>query len=707
MQKNVSLSLFTHLSDIETMKNTSIYKAFEDELPIIRYLFSIDEFQNIENFSKNKEFNNFKSEFFNYLQKKENSDNFSFCWILDFLQYFFDHRRKLSILFPPLLSMFLTVYKSQWDEIKDYSNNSLLRLNSYINEYTKIAEINGDINSIDFREHFYDLYSRKALERYNSSVESQKYVNLVTILYNDDVDQLISFFLQYPSITINQKIPWTFVPRITYVQDVFVSILNICCMFGSVNCFKYSLMNESMIDDCTAKYSIIGGNNEIIQTLNQKALSFDYCYQISVMNHRYSITDWLYTNFDCEDIPTIDLMISYSYEAFLFSYHNDLLNGIDRISDDQVLYLSACKSMYFPIILYILSNTSNIYQYDTSQLLYTACIKESFQIIKYLIDKGIDKQQKYDNGDTLLHIAVQQKSLSMIKFLIDNGFDKEALNDKLETPIFRFCFRKTKSLDILDFLITKGCNLKHKDKFDMTILHYACEKLDLAHVKLIISAGCDKEIEDKHGNTALFNAIESNSEEIVQFLIDSGCNTKAQNKKGYTPIFVAIDMYSSKMLSFLITHGCNTEIINKYGKTPLHYAIFKNKLEFVKCLITNNCDKEAKDDNGLTPLQYACSIGMISIVKYLITIGCNMEAKDANDKTPLHFAIEKGHLYIVTYLISQNCNKESKDKNGKTPLHYAYLYYNKSIIEFLLEQNCDTKSKDNEGKTPIQNYRMD
>ena len=54
-----------------------------------------------------------------------------------------------------------------------------------------------------------------------------------------------------------------------------ISLIDFCCLYGSLKCFKYLLLNKCEITEKTLKYSIAGGNQEIIVILQQYEHSFE------------------------------------------------------------------------------------------------------------------------------------------------------------------------------------------------------------------------------------------------------------------------------------------------------------------------------------------------------------------------------------------------------------------------------------------------
>ena len=62
------------------------------------------------------------------------------------------------------------------------------------------------------------------------------------------------------------------------------------------------MLNKCEITDKTLKYSITGGNQEIINILKEKEHSFEECLEKSFKYHRYELTTWLDENHKCKPV---------------------------------------------------------------------------------------------------------------------------------------------------------------------------------------------------------------------------------------------------------------------------------------------------------------------------------------------------------------------------------------------------------------------
>ena len=61
--------------------------------------------------------------------------------------------------------------------------------------------------------------------------------------------------------------------------------VEVAAMFGSVECFKYFMMNGDVIDEDTCKFAVARGNIEIIHLCKQIGFVFEDCISISSKYH--------------------------------------------------------------------------------------------------------------------------------------------------------------------------------------------------------------------------------------------------------------------------------------------------------------------------------------------------------------------------------------------------------------------------------------
>jgi ankyrin repeat protein len=134
-------------------------------------------------------------------------------------------------------------------------------------------------------------------------------------------------------------------------------------------------------------------------------------------------------------------------------------------------------------------------------------------------------------------------------------------------------------------------------------------------IEVMIKSGLvDVKAKDEWGMTPLHWASGNNHIEIAKLLIERGADLEAENKWGQTPLHVASRYNHIKMTKLFLDAGADLEAKNKRGQTPLHLASSMNSIEIAKLLIERGADVKAKDDDGETPLHWAQSDKMRALL---------------------------------------------------------------------------------------------
>lgn len=123
---------------------------------------------------------------------------------------------------------------------------------------------------------------------------------ITTSVQNDDIEKLANIVL------------CTYHSENTTLDP---NLLQIAALNGSVKCFRLLLINNVELAENTCAMAIAGGNFEIISLLENTIKQSDFLnrnsFQISIIYHRYEITQWLmkvYWHKPCIDDMKIALM---------------------------------------------------------------------------------------------------------------------------------------------------------------------------------------------------------------------------------------------------------------------------------------------------------------------------------------------------------------------------------------------------------------
>ena len=238
-----------------------------------------------------------KEIFASFIKSSKNDSKF-FIKLLDYYSKCRPHHQNFS---KELVECVYFCFPEQITEIKQY-----------IKEYPDILKF------IMFPEEFP-----------TNEIEEQQN-EMFLLLQKDDIDGFISFISNNPTIDITKEQELEDDGYYFYLfYSYSISLIDFCCFFCSLKCFKYLLLNKCEITFQTLERAIAGGNQEIIAVIQQNGHGeFEYFLEASVHYHRYELTSWLNENYECI-LVSLPLCIWYHniHAFFYFLEHGQSLGN--------------------------------------------------------------------------------------------------------------------------------------------------------------------------------------------------------------------------------------------------------------------------------------------------------------------------------------------------------------------------------------------
>lgn len=250
---------------------------------------------------------------------------------------------------------------------------------------------------------------------------------------------------------------------------------------------------------------------------------------------------------------------------------------------------------------------------------------------------GVDINYKNDNRSTYLHIASDNGNLDIVKFLISKGCNMYEVDNNgitaLDTAVIY------NNLNIVEFFISLGIPVEDSEEHSESALHMACAQGNLEMIKLLLKNGADINKLDENLNTVLHHAATNPDNcEVIQFLIDRGVDVDAQNNKNVTPLFGAMFYKSLENVKCLLENGANINNEDLDGNKVVHIAVLSGSVDILKILIKNNVDISLKNNRGFSPLYYAIKKRNIKMVKHLIKNGASTNNIDNRGTSAVQLA---------------------------------------------------------------------
>ncbi len=185
---------------------------------------------------------------------------------------------------------------------------------------------------------------------------------------------------------------------------------------------------------------------------------------------------------------------------------------------------------YLDLVKIYVENGSNINNIDEFgwPLLFHALMDDNIEIVKYLIEKGINVKVKDKQGmNALIFHSFNGYNTRIVDVLLENGIDINAESDSgvnalIESVLPPLKFKKNKfkkKYAYITHLIQKGIDVNHQDKLGNTALHYAVlREKPVELIALLLKHGSQKDIRNNEGKTPLDIAIEKGNSRIIMML---------------------------------------------------------------------------------------------------------------------------------------------------------------------------------------------
>lgn len=169
---------------------------------------------------------------------------------------------------------------------------------------------------------------------------------------------------------------------------------------------------------------------------------------------------------------------------------------------------------------------------------------------------AIDKER-----EGLLSDAIQNDDFSTVKELIEQGLD---INDKYSNgdTILHRCFAMRK-YQLAQHLILLGANLFAQDQCKRTPLHISTRSgfYEGCHLYTLITKNLDSQ--DHNGRTALMHAIKFKQKLLIKMLMGKGSNTDLQDSNGFSALMWAVKFLDPQELKDIMAEVDDQELTEK------------------------------------------------------------------------------------------------------------------------------------------------
>ena len=324
-------------------------------------------------------------------------------------------------------------------------------------------------------------------------------------------------------------------------------------------------------------------------------------------------------------------------------------------------------------------------------IMHCAASTGNLTLAKSLLDLGADVNIKDDVSNTPLFSAAGSiryvkrnnevtNNLELVKLLLERGADINA-GGVAGPPLIAAI--QANSLEVFDYLLQKGANVKVKNKEDMTPLmllaySYNNKNKDMqARVAALIKAGVGINDTNRSGQTALMIAVNNSSKEIVRTLLENGADPGIEDKNGSNILSYA--MSDPETLKLFLEKGADPNVLVQ-GQPLLHQAAQRNDASLQILLANKKTDVNIKNSNGDNVLHILARVpNYVQKINLLIASSVNVNSLNNQFETPLIKAVQAHNIETTTAFIDSKANVNARDASGRTALFYANQFTERGV----------------------------
>lgn len=215
------------------------------------------------------------------------------------------------------------------------------------------------------------------------------------------------------------------------------------------------------------------------------------------------------------------------------------------------------------------------------QIFFRAVYDNNTAVMENLLKDGFDINTMNENGENAVNVAIAAGSFNVLKYLIEKGANLNSTSDTGIPPLSQAIIEYNKqAIDML--LASKKIDMYYVwgDMWTGSPLYIACSKANIYALEKMVENGADLN----------YDFSEYNAVPLLHYTI---------NYKQY----IRNEDYK-ELIAFLILNKIDINKKNSDGQTPLMTALKNGDIDTFNALIAGGADVTLKDNNGLTALNY-------------------------------------------------------------------------------------------------------
>lgn len=303
---------------------------------------------------------------------------------------------------------------------------------------------------------------------------------------------------------------------------------------------------------CVLSVGLVFANNEIsLKSIFDDDLDLKkMMFESNIFGNQDELDKELLKSYLENDIKKIRLLLEYGSNP-----------NIKITNESLLFYASESGNLeIFELLLRYGAELKDESEYKIA--LMCAAMEKRIDILKLLVDRGVDLNIRSISGKTALMYAVEKGYLEIVKFLVDHGSDVSIRSMEGETALLFAC--RDHRYFIAKYLLDHNANINVKSLYDKSVLmrvlqgeniklkHYLAKqnvelyrrwsfpkneykkRTDIALLKLLLDYGANVNAIDEYGRTALMSAGKNDDLGAIELLLEYGADVTFKNHYGWT-----------------------------------------------------------------------------------------------------------------------------------------------------------------------------
>lgn len=229
-----------------------------------------------------------------------------------------------------------------------------------------------------------------------------------------------------------------------------------------------------------------------------------------------------------------------------------------------------------------------------------------YQLLKFLLEKGLDVNCRNTNGQTPLAVVVDRGSVLETELLLSFGADPDIEDSKGRIPLHLPAWGSGNVADLVRLLAPRTRNINHQDHDGNTpLIELVRNDGNLEAVKLLLAAGASSGINlfSAQKGTALQNSTYYCTTEMMGALLDTGADPNLVRGDAQSPLMgvASVRTRGPLLIGFLLARGANAAYADDRGNTALHIVVEthgENAVESARLLVQHGADVNAAREPG-------------------------------------------------------------------------------------------------------------